>query len=150
MVDNLMIVSGKLRFWTTSPGQSLNKCMDDLLPCASLPPPSAFQGTAWEWSVSVCTSTRGFFFVTGFNSYYKSSLDYLCMCVLNLLFRSLKSLFVKSGVQIESRLLGLSECSHKGPNLVSKLNLRSWVHYVTVSGRFPNVLLISSTELVET
>lgn len=31
MVDNLMIVSGKIRFWTTSSGQSMNKRVDDLL-----------------------------------------------------------------------------------------------------------------------
>ena len=31
MVDNLMIASGKIRFWTTSPGQSMNKCVGDLM-----------------------------------------------------------------------------------------------------------------------
>lgn len=31
MVDNLMIVSGKIRFWTTRPGRSMNKRVDDLL-----------------------------------------------------------------------------------------------------------------------
>lgn len=85
--------------------------------------PMCFSGHSLRMTC-ICVHLNQGFFVTGFNSYYKSSLDYLCMCVLNLLFCSLKSLFVRSGVQIVSRLLGLSECSHKGPDLVSKLNLR--------------------------
>lgn len=80
MVDSLMIVSGKIRFWTTSLGQSMNKCIDDLLPHllpTSTPTPthSVYLRAQPENEVYLCAPQPGFvwFFVTGFKN-YKSSL----------------------------------------------------------------------------
>ena len=83
---------GKLDSGLPAPGQNMTKCMDDLLP-PSTHPQRAFQGRT-KSEVYLCAPQPGFVFVvviTGFNGYYKSSLDDTCMRVLILLFHSHKA-----------------------------------------------------------
>lgn len=120
MVDNLMIVSGKIRFWTTSPGQSMNKPVDDLLTPA--PTSVNIPGHILRMKCICVHLNQGFLLLQVFNSYYKSSfVIYVCMFKTYCFFH-FKTFNGDRGTK--SRFWGLSECSHKGvPDLVWKLNL---------------------------
>lgn len=88
MVDNLMIVSGKIRFWTTSPSQSMNKRVYNLTTPA--PTSMCISGHSLRMKC-ICVHLNQEFLLLQVLAVIINPPLVIYVCVLNLLFLLFKT-----------------------------------------------------------